>query len=126
MQEIVNLRVTYNNTIIFTHKGSWLHPLFALEDFLAAQSFPHEQLHIEDKLIGIAAAVLIIRLGCKSCHAKVLSQKAIPLLETHGIQYSYTTLVDSLTCSTESLLTKSMSIDESYNILAIRAGRIID
>ena len=53
------LTVFRNGTPIFTSNGTWLHPLFELEDYLAAHSFQPENLILQDKIIGKAAALLI-------------------------------------------------------------------
>src|SRR5436309_11891247 len=57
------LTVWHEGTPIFTSHGNWLHPLFELEDYLAEHSFQPENLILQDKIIGKAAALLILRLG---------------------------------------------------------------
>ena len=53
------LTVFRNGTLIFTSNGTWLHPLFELEAYLAAQPIQPDQLILQDKIIGKAAALLI-------------------------------------------------------------------
>ncbi len=51
---------------------------------------------IADKVIGKAAAGMIVCGGVKEVYAEVLSRKALPLLEDNGIRYSYGELVDQI------------------------------
>lgn len=58
-----------------------------------------ERLHgatIADKVIGKAAAGLIVQGGVAEAYADVMSLLALPLLDDAGIAYSYGTLVDHI------------------------------
>ena len=57
------LTVLYEGSPIFTSYGKWLHPLFELEDYLADHAFQPDHLILQDKIIGKAAALLILRMG---------------------------------------------------------------
>jgi len=57
----LTLTVLHEGTPIFTSFGKWLHPLFELEDYLAEHAFQPENLILQDKIIGKAAALLIHR-----------------------------------------------------------------
>lgn len=46
-----------------------------------------------DKVVGKAAAMLYCLLGLRAVHAGVISQGALEVLERHGIEASYDTLV---------------------------------
>ena len=120
----MNLKVYSGESLVFKHDGKWLHPLFALEDFLKDSNLEAESLSLEDKLIGRAAAVLIVRMGIKKCHAGTISSRAVSLLETTDVVWSYDHIVDRLECQTEMILTDNMSMDDSYAELARRAGRL--
>ena len=119
----MNCIVKRHDQVIFTHDGKWLHPLFAVEDFLAAGDWQADQLFLEDKIIGRGAAVLIARMGFTACHGRIVSRKALPLLERYSITVSWDQLVDTLQCQTEQILTDGMSLDEAYRELCRRAGR---
>ncbi|WP_168203321.1 DUF1893 domain-containing protein [Oceanispirochaeta crateris] len=119
----MNLTVTHNDTVVFTHDGHWLHPLFALEDFLKESEWDCSELFLKDKLIGRAAAVLIHRMGFRRCHGSTLSSRGLSLFEDLGIQCSYDLLVDKLDCQTELILTDDLSLEEAYQELSRRAGR---
>jgi Domain of unknown function (DUF1893) len=120
---IKNLIVKEKNTIIFTSDGHWLYPLFELENFLNSSTYSIDDISLDDKLIGRGAAVLITAMGIKRCHGRILSRKALTVLDHYKIHYTYDELVDSLQCQTETALTDDMSLDESYEELARRAGR---
>lgn len=51
---------------------------------------------IADKVIGKAAAAMVVVGGVKELYAEVMSKKAIPFLEEAGIAYTYGTLVDTI------------------------------
>ena len=49
-----------------------------------------------DKVVGKAAACLYCLLGIKTLYAAVISQPALSVLNQHGIEISYSTLVPSI------------------------------
>jgi len=51
---------------------------------------------IADKVIGKAAAGLLIQGGVAEVYADVMSRLALPLLDASGINYSYGELVDRI------------------------------
>jgi zinc transport system ATP-binding protein len=121
-----SLIVQHNTTTIFTSDEHWLYPLFALEDFLAERDLPVAELFLHDKVAGKAAACLIVRLGITRCKIELLSRRALPVFEAHGVDYSYVQLVDQIDCRTEELIDDSMDIETTYQFLKKRAGRIVD
>jgi hypothetical protein len=66
------LTVFRNGTPIFTSYGKWLYPLFELEAYLVDHTFQPENLILQDKIIGKAAALLIHRLGFRTVQAGIL------------------------------------------------------
>lgn len=51
---------------------------------------------IADKVVGKAAAGLMVQGGIREVYAEVMSQKALPLFEEAGIPYTYGTLVEHI------------------------------
>ena len=49
-----------------------------------------------DKIVGKAAALLFVRAGVKEVWGEVMSQKALPVFEAHGIAYAYGTLTEQI------------------------------
>src|SRR5438034_11573149 len=92
------LTVLQDGTPIFTSNGTWLHPFFELEDYLADHAFQPAHLLLQDKIIGKAAALLIHRLGFCTVKAGILSRLGEAVLQRHGIAYSYELLVDRIHC----------------------------
>ena len=117
------LTVFRNGTPIFTSDGKWLHPLFELEEYLAEHAFQSENLILQDKIIGKAAALLIHRLGFRIVNAGILSRLGEAVLLRHGISYTYEQLVDRIHCQTEELLATVEDPEEAYQLVKIRAGR---
>jgi len=117
------LTVFRNGTLIFTSYGIWLHPLFELEDYLADHPIELAQLLLQDKIIGKAAALLILRLGFRTVKAGILSRLGEAVLHRYGIAYSYEQLVDRIHCQTEELLATVEDPEEAYRLVKVRAGR---
>ena len=119
-----SLIVKRGEETVFTSNEHWLHPLFELEDYLKGKNIPPSELFAHDKIAGKAAACLMVRLGITHCRVELLSERAIPVFEAHGVQFSYGELVEHIQCRTEDLITDAMSIDDAYLFLRKRAGRV--
>ena len=119
-----SLVVTYKGEEIFTSRGKWLYPLFELEDLFKDHDYPRDELDVVEKVAGQAAAFLIARLGIKKCHIKLISDKAIPVFKRFGVSFTYDEKVPLIQCRTEHILDKDMSLDEAWQILRRRAGRV--
>ena len=117
------LIVLQDGTPIFTSYGKWLHPLFELEAYLAVHSNRPENLTIQDKIIGKAAALLIHRLGFRTIQAGVLSRLGEAVLQRYEIAYTYEQLVERIHCQTEELLATVEDPEEAYRLVKVRAGR---
>jgi len=117
------LTVLKDGTPIFTSNGTWLHPLFELEEYLADHAFQPASLTLQDKIIGKAAALLILRMGFQTVKAGVLSRLGDAVLQRHGIAYTYEQLVDRIHCQTEELLATVEDPEEAYQLVKARAGR---
>ena len=117
------LTVLYEGSPIFTSHSHWLHPLFELEAYLADHAFQPAYLLLQDKIIGKAAALLILRLGFRTVKAGVLSKLGEAVLQRHGIVYTYEQLVDRIHCQTEELLATVEDPEEAYQLVKVRAGR---
>ena len=117
------LIVLHEGTPIFTSQGNWLYPLLELEVYLAEHAFQPENLILQDKIIGKAAALLILRMGFHTVKAGVLSRLGEAVLQRHGMAYSYEQLVDRIHCQTEELLATVEDPEEAYQLVKVRAGR---
>ncbi|MGN1107284.1 MAG: DUF1893 domain-containing protein [Huintestinicola sp.] len=49
-----------------------------------------------DKVVGAAAAYLYVLLGVRELYAKVISQKAVDVMEKYGIEIEYDTLAEAI------------------------------
>src|SRR5262245_18521053 len=117
------LTVFRNSTPIFTSYGTWLHPLFELEAYIAEHPIQPENLILQDKIIGKAAALLIHRLGFRTVKAGILSRRGEAVLQRHGIAYTSEQLVDRIHCQTEELLATVEDPEEVYQLVKARAWR---
>jgi len=122
-EKIPFLTILHEGTAMFTSNGKWLHPLFELEAHLADHAVHPENLILQDKIIGKAAALLIHRLGFRTVQAGILSRLGEAVLQRHGIVYTYEQLVERIHCQTEELLATVEDPEEAYQLVKVRAGR---
>jgi zinc transport system ATP-binding protein len=117
------LEVFQNSRIIFHSDKKWLYPVFDFEDFLKAHTYDHTSLNAHDKVVGKAAALLMIRLGVGNLHGDVMSQLADDVLTRVSMNHSYDKLVERIDCQTEEILSDIDDADTAYEILCKRAKR---
>ena len=117
----ISLKLFCRSQLLYTSKKKWLYPLFDLEEFLKTQNFERASLILEDKIIGKAAALLVIRLGIQEVRAHLLSRLGKDTFDKHKISYSFDQLVDRILCKTEDLLRDINDPDTAYKIIR---GRI--
>lgn len=51
---------------------------------------------VADKIVGKAAALLMVKGGVKNVYAEVLSKSAVAVFERYGVPYSFGTLTDRI------------------------------
>jgi len=119
----LTLRAFHGQQEIFSSVGKWLHPLFELEEFLRTSSYRPQSLRVEDKIVGKAAALLLVRLGIRNLRAGVLSELGRDMLERFHVLYSAGQTVQRIDCQTEKLLAEVEDPELAYRIVAARAGR---
>ena len=123
MSSEITLRLYYRDQQVFASQGKWLHPLFELEEFLENSSFPREMLRVEDKIVGKAAALLIVRLDIRQVTAGLLSTLGREVMENHNVRFHAREIVDHIECQTESLLAEIEDPGQAYEMVKVRAGR---
>ncbi len=111
------LEVYFKNELIFSSDGKWLHPLFELEKFLATSNCQPADLLLKDKIVGRAAALLMIRLGINQVQAVLLSEFGKDVFEKFAVNYQYDRLVAKILCRTEDLLQNEDSPEAAYRTL---------
>lgn len=119
----ISLAVFNGDDLIFTSGAKWLHPLFALEEFLLTYNGERDMLSAHDTAAGKAAAILMARLGIKRAHINLVSDLAVEIYEAYGIALSYERRIDRLLCQTEALLASMDDEEEIYLLLKERAQR---
>lgn len=115
------LEVYQGSTLVFHSDGSWLHPLFDLECFLAETDVKPADLIVHDKIVGRAAALLMIHLGLGRVHAQIMSQLGEEILDHHHVPYTYEQRVERIACQTEQLLENTYDPTKAYHLLRERA-----
>lgn len=113
---------TYSNgKLIFYDDGNWLYPLFRLEQFLSTSEYHAPNLLVKDKIIGKAAALLLINLKIGYVSGEIMSQLGKDALDKYGVQNDYDNLVDRINCQTEQLLENEFNPQIAYQLLKQRA-----
>jgi ABC-type Mn2+/Zn2+ transport system ATPase subunit len=120
----VSLIVTWGETEIFSSRGKWLHPLFDLGEFLSANQYPISELSLNDKIAGKAAAFLIVRLGIPNVHIHLISEGALAVFNRFNLDVSFDEKVPAIQCKTEEIVSSEMDVDEVWQMLRRRAGRV--
>jgi len=120
---VTSLELFSDSRLVFSSAGKWLHPLFELEEFLAESRLDPAGLSLRDRIVGKAAALLIVRLGIRRVHAGVLSRLGMEVFEAQGVMCSWDQLVERIACQTETALARIDDPGEAYAWLRQRAGR---
>lgn len=118
----VTLRAFHGRRQVFSSVGKWLYPLFELEEFLRSSSYAHGSVRVEDKIVGKAAALLLVRLGIRRIKAGILSEPGRAVLRRHGVQHGADRIVERIDCRTETLLLEIEDPEEAYRIVRARAS----
>jgi ABC-type Mn2+/Zn2+ transport system ATPase subunit len=119
-----SLIVTQHNQELFSSHSKWLYPLFELEDFLLTGTYSTDQLFLTDKIAGKAAAFLIVRLGFRKVHIHLISEGAVSVFNRFQIEFTYDELVPKIQCKTEEIVNGNEPVDEVWQMLRRRAGRV--
>jgi zinc transport system ATP-binding protein len=119
--EMYTLEVYWSGEQIFTSSGRWLYPLFELEIFLDQNDYPPSEVLVNDKIVGRAAALMLVHLGIRHISAGILSVPGREILDCFETDYRYETLIERVSCRTEELLGREDDPGRAYRILRERA-----
>jgi hypothetical protein len=121
---------------LYCSRGKWLHPLFDLLDLLSADGRAADsderaalasagELFLRDRVIGRAAAFLILRAGIRHAWADLVSDGAFEVFEAAGARLGGGERVPAIGCQTEALLQGVGDSDSAWALLVERraAGR---
>ncbi len=112
--------------VLFESSKKWLHPLFELQEFLAARpEIARESLFLRDRVIGLAAAHLILSMGIRQVKTDLASQPALALLKGQGVATEAIQTVDAISCITEALLKGKADPQEIHHLLAERRAKAL-
>jgi hypothetical protein len=87
-------------------------------------SLPVEELVVQDKIVGKAAALLMVHFRIKKVKAQLLSRLGLETLLQFKVTFTYQQLVDRIYCQTEELLQREMDPESGYRILTARIENI--
>jgi len=110
---------------IFESDGTWLHPLLELESVLSKLTDGASlagRLTTYDKIVGRAGALLSVRLGIAEIETELLSERAVPVLERHGVVVHARQRVERILCATEDLLAGVTDPEEAHRFILERVA----
>ena len=116
-----SLEVYSGDELLFFSDGTWIYPLFELERFLAGYPGRPQELLAVDKIVGKAAAMMLVRLGVGRIRAGMMSSLAEDFLRRRRVPFEYDELVDRILCRTEELLADIDDVEQAYRQLKQRA-----
>ena len=118
---VTSLQTSNNKEkLIFYSDSHWLHPIFEFETFLSENPYNPQELLIEDKIIGRAAALLLVRLNIGKVKARLLSRLAQDIFEQYKIEYTFSKIKDRIACKTEDIRLDIADPAIAYKIISLR------
>lgn len=117
------LRLYRGGQVLFESGRRWLHPLFDLEEHLARTGLDPAGTRLADRITGRAAAFLVVRLGIRDLDTRLLSDRAVPVLDAHGVRWRCDERVERVLCMTEDLLADVQDPGEAWTLLQARRAR---
>ena len=117
----VVLRLTRGDVTLFTSDRPWLHPLLDLTRWIEDRGESASGCNLYDKIVGRAAALLIVRLGIRRVRTEILSRRATDVFDAHDVRYEAATRVDRIDCRTEEILADVDDPEQAYRIVRARA-----
>lgn len=118
-----SLIVYVNDHIVFQSYAKWLYPLFDLEDYLVDHPIDMAHAVVHDKVVGKAAALLMVRMGVGGVHGVLMSELAVQVFEHWQLPYTWDQRIDRIDCQTEAILLNIDDPESAYQILCQRAKR---
>lgn len=99
MKELIDILHNEQLTLVVKSKDATIHRFTqrGVKDLLALVTQQPQVLNealIADKAVGKAAAACMVMGRVKHVHADVMSEPALTLLQQHGVEAEYATLVD--------------------------------
>ena len=79
-----------------------------------------DDLLVKDKIIGRAAALLLVRLNVGRIEAQTISRLGLDVLEYYSLPYTYQQLVERIGCQTEYLLQSDLDPQKAYQLIKER------
>jgi hypothetical protein len=121
----VTLRLYRGDRTLFESGRHWLHPLFDLEEHLARTGLDPAGTRLVDRITGRGAAFLVVRMGIRALDTRLLSDRAVPVLEAYGVSWRCAERVERVLCMTEDLLAEVREPGEAWALLQERRARAL-
>ncbi len=111
------LELFQDDKLIFYSDSHWLHPLMELELFLQQNHLQVAHLLVKDKIVGRAAALILIDLGFRTIQAQIMSKLAREVLDRYQINYRYERLIERIACQTEEWLKNVWDPSKAHHLI---------
>lgn len=122
MQTLADILCTTACSLVVDHDGDvTTYDRKGVRDLIWLLDNEPQRLHgarVADKVVGKAAAGLMVQGHVRELYAEVISRTALPLLDVAGISYTYGTLVDSIAtpddgrCPLEKIVAAATTADD--------------
>jgi zinc transport system ATP-binding protein len=109
--------------LVFASDGRWLYPLLELAESVREGSLDAARLVVRDRIVGRAAALVLVHIGVRTVHAGILSEPGRDALAAHAVEWSCDELVGRIACRTEALLLEETDPAAAFRLVAERAAQ---
>jgi hypothetical protein len=89
-----SLQVYYDEKLVYSSTEKMLLPLL---QYIEGMSSEHRQVAVFDKIVGNAAALLLVIAGCSEVYSPLGSELAVDTLVKYGIRYHIEEIVPFIT-----------------------------
>ncbi len=125
----LSLLIYSGDKIIFSSASVGMRPLLEAIDALGVESL--SGIIVADKVVGRAAALLIVYMGAVEVHAGVVSKTAADVLMSHGMKYYFGREVESIKsrdgviiCPFERLVQEISDPQEAYKRIRAKMSEL--
>jgi riboflavin transporter FmnP len=93
LNETATCILVKNDKVILSLSGNGISPLIEIKNL---HSDLAKDAYVFDKIIGKAAAMVIVLLGCKKVYAETMSDSAADFLTAHGIKFDFNSKIGTI------------------------------
>ena len=111
------LELWHGNRLLYSDDCGWLVPLFGLRAFLRQNRPPLAELTLYDRIIGRAAALMLVALGIRHVKAGLLSAAGEEVLLRCAVDYRADRRTEGIFCRSEQLLAAIDDPEQAWRLI---------